>query len=99
MPRKRFLVFGSILLVLAIACGPSLRRNYQSDNAFAKCFDTDYNPATSKAQKEACWTAWLETRVYNQQEDKIRYAKLRLDELSKGISVPGPPGPRPYSNR
>ncbi len=83
----------AIVVVVGISCGPSLRRTYQSDNAFERCFDMDYNPGFSVDRKTECWTAWLEKRVYNQPEDKIEYAGLRLAELNDGISIPGPPGP------
>jgi hypothetical protein len=74
-------------------CGPSLRRTEQSDNAFLRCFDMDYHPGRTADEKETCWSRWLERRVYNQPPDKVAYAELRLREIGKGISVPGPPGP------
>ena len=83
----------AIVVAVGISCGPSLRRTYQSDNAFKRCFDMDYNPGLSAKGKTECWTVWLEKRVYNQPEDKIEYARLRLAELNDGISIPGPPGP------
>ena len=90
----KWLLAGLLTAVwLAQACGPSLRRTYQSDNAFARCFDLDYRPGIADAEKELCWQTWLKEYVYNQPGDKVRYANLRLDELAQGISVPGPPGP------
>ena len=83
----------AIAIALAVACGPSIRRTYQSDNAFARCFDLDYRPGVADVEKEMCWKTWLAKHVYNQPGDKTRYANLRLDELAEGISVPGPPGP------
>ena len=80
-------------VALAVACGPSLRRTYQSDNAFKRCFDFDYNPRKSVGQKRDCWETWLADHVYNQPADKVTYAELRLEEIADGISVPGPPGP------
>jgi hypothetical protein len=87
-----FMLLVSLAFIL-FSCGPSLRRTFQSDNAFARCFDMDYNPAASAEEKNSCWTTWLERRVYNQPVDKIEYARLRLEELAAGISIPGPPGP------
>lgn len=75
------------------ACGPSLRRTHQSDNSFDRCFDMDYDPARSIGEKRDCWFSWLDEHVYNQPDDKLAYARLRLDELISGISIPGPPGP------
>ena len=83
----------AFITILAWACGPSIRRTYQSDNAFSRCFDMDYNPAASIAAKTHCWSAWKQKYIYNQPDDKQRYAELRLAELAKGISDPGPPGP------
>jgi hypothetical protein len=82
-----------ICAAMAAGCGPSLRRTYQSDNAFARCFDSDYKPGVGADEKRACWSEWLENRLYNQPEDKIGYARLRLDDLDHGVSIPGPPGP------
>jgi hypothetical protein len=75
------------------SCGPSIRRTYQSDNAFTRCFDLDYRPGVAALEKAGCWRHWLDDHVYNQPDDKIEYAALRLEELANGISVPGPPGP------
>ncbi len=93
MSTQSFLIVVFIAGAVAISCHPSMRRTYQSDNAFERCFDKDYNPATDKTDKEVCWSSWLDKRVYNQEDDKVRYGELRLKELSEGISVPGPPGP------
>ena len=75
------------------SCGPSFRRTEQSDNAFTRCFDFDYRPGVAADEKTTCWRRWLDDHVYNQPEDKIAYAKLRLEELGRGVSIPGPPGP------
>ncbi|MCU0664977.1 MAG: hypothetical protein MUC50_21980 [Myxococcota bacterium] len=80
-------------IAIATGCGPSLRRTYQSDVAFATCFDADYAAQIDAAQKRACWETWIAGRIVNQPEDKERYARLRLRELEAGVSVPGPPGP------
>ena len=92
----RSILVGAVLVALILSgpgCGPSLRRTEQSDNAFLRCFDGDYHPGRALAEKESCWSAWLERRVYNQPADKVAYAELRLTEIVDGISVPGPPGP------
>ncbi len=86
-------VASGLIVFLVIACGPSFRRTAQSDNAFLRCFDLDYRPGVSIETKLECWTGWTEKHVYNQPEDKMSYARLRLGELGDGISVPGPPGP------
>lgn len=93
MTRISALVCAAGAAALCLSCGPSLRRTYQSDNAFSLCFDMDYNPGVAAADKQACWQGWLDHRVYNQPDDKARYARLRLEELARGISIPGPPGP------
>jgi len=91
------LVAASVVLATAgvalEGCGPSIRRTYQSDNAFVRCFDMDYNPGRSIDEKRECWQTWVGEHVYNQPEDKVAYAELRLEEIADGISVPGPPGP------
>ena len=86
-------VTAAIAVALFVACGPSFRRTYESDNAFERCFGMDYNPSVSVEEKTECWIEWLGDRVYNQPEDKISYARLRLNELEGGVSIPGPPGP------
>lgn len=79
--------------VLVTACGPSIRRTYQSDMAFERCFDLDYDPQTPDDTKSECWRVWLDRKIYNQPDDKIKYAEMRRMELAQGISIPGPPGP------
>lgn len=93
MSRTIWVLTTLAAIVVVVACGPSIRRTYQSDNAFERCFDIDYNPARTADDKRDCWSTWLGQYVYNQPSDKIAYAELRLEELEKGISVPGPPGP------
>jgi len=93
MSRAKLFPMAAVAIALVVSCGPSIRRTYQSDNAFARCFDMDYNPARSADQKQVCWRTWLDDYVYNQPDDKVSYAELRLDELADGVSVPGPPGP------
>jgi hypothetical protein len=93
MPRWCWLLPILLAVAIAAACGPSIRRTYQSDNAFQRCFDFDYNSAKSSDDKRECWSTWLDEYVYNQPEDKVAYAELRLKEIADGISVPGPPGP------
>lgn len=77
---------------IAVSCGPSFRRTYQSDASFERCFDMDFNPDESPDLKSQCWREWLNTHVYNQPDDKIRYAEMRRAEIAEGIYVPGPPG-------
>lgn len=85
----------SLFIVIAVAgCGPSLRRTYQSDRAFASCFDRDYDADIELANKRSCWETWLEKRVVHQPSDKVAYAQLRLREIDAGVTVPGPPGPQ-----
>ncbi len=93
MPGKTISLIVLTTVVSILACGPSIRRTYQSDNAFARCFDMDYDPAQGQAEKKECWSTLLEKRIYNQEGDKVKYAELRLKELADGISIPGPPGP------
>ncbi|MCK9460941.1 MAG: hypothetical protein M0R80_15000 [Proteobacteria bacterium] len=79
--------------VAAASCGPSFRRTHESDNAFTRCFDLDYRPGVAADERASCWRGWLADHVYNQPDDKVEYARLRLEELEDGVSVPGPPGP------
>lgn len=87
-----FVILGS-LVVAIVACGPSIRRTYQSDNAFERCFEMDFNPGASVEDKQQCWSKWKRKYVYNQQADKVRYADMRIEELANGVSIPAPPGP------
>lgn len=81
------------LIVAVSGCGPSIRRTYQSDLAFTRCFDRDYDPDIGAFAKHDCWERWKAEQVINQPSDKLAYADLRLRELDAGVSVPGPPGP------
>lgn len=93
MSAKLLILSAVATALLVTFCGPSLRRTYQSDNAFERCFDMDYNPGKTVEDKTLCWQTWQQEYTYNQPADKISYAELRIDELAKGVSVPGPPGP------
>ena len=77
MSLKNVAINGCLGLIASIAlwsaCGPSIRRTYQSDNAFEHCFDQDFDSQTADATKSACWGDWLSKHVYNQPDDKIRY--------------------------
>lgn len=91
------LIIGSALIAsaiigIAVSCGPSFRRTYQSDASFERCFDMDFNPEESPDLKSQCWREWLDSHIYNQPDDKIRYAEMRRAEIAQGIWVPGPPG-------
>jgi hypothetical protein len=92
-PDTGVLLCAAAAVAAAVACGPSFRRTFQSDRAFTRCFDLDYRPGVAADAKSACWRRWLDDHVYNQPEDKIEHARLRLEEIANGISVPGPPGP------
>jgi len=91
--KTAILVCAAAGAVAIASCGPSIRRTYESDNAFIRCFDLDYRPGIAALEKAGCWRHWLDHHVYNQPDDKVEYAALRLEELANGISVPGPPGP------
>jgi hypothetical protein len=91
--KTAILVCAASGAVAMVSCGPSIRRTYESDNAFTRCFDLDYRPGVAAREKADCWRHWLENHVYNQPEDKTEYAALRLEELANGVSIPGAPGP------
>ncbi len=91
--KHLFIIIPALLVVAIVACGPSVRRTYQSDNAFERCFDMDFNPGASIDEKQRCWLIWKQKYVYNQPKDKRKYADLRIEELEKGVSMPAPPGP------
>ena len=75
MTQPKALLTTAVLLsaaaLLTQACGPSIRRTHQSDNAFERCFDMDYRPASTPSEKDACWTTWLKSAPFEHDAEDL----------------------------
>jgi hypothetical protein len=75
--------FAALLLLEAVACGPSFQAVYECDVHFEHCYALDDRPVTQDAKKE-CWRAWLHGYTYGQSRDRVDYAAARFSQLSAG---------------
>lgn len=78
-------MFRSVLvscLFVSIACGPSLKQAQRSTERYEQCYGADYDPAVSIEQRRQCWSSWLDERVEDYPPERVRYAQMRLDQLS-----------------
>jgi hypothetical protein len=85
-------------LLGSIACGPSLKQAQRSTERYEKCYGADYDPSIALEQRQECWRTWLRGRVDADPPDRVRYAEMRLAQLSSDGSaralpsaVPEPP--------
>ncbi len=69
-------------MLLSIACGPSLKQAQIRDDAYEQCYGADYNPAVSTDQRRACWSSWLQSHAADETPERIRYAEMRLEQLT-----------------
>ena len=81
-------------MVTSIACGPSLKKTYESTRSYERCYAADYDPQVSPETRRACWSDWLETHAKDQPPERITFAERRLLELARdGSTRPLPLGP------
>jgi len=82
----------SLLALLAIGCGPSLRRVQDSRIYFERCYAADFDSRIPLAEKHACWSAWLQHYTMGQPVERSTYAQERVYAIEHGESVPRLPG-------
>lgn len=83
--KPRRLGAGWALVVLgAIACGPSLTTVHEGTIRFEHCYRLDLEPNETKPQRLGCWQLWLSKYTYGQPRDRIDHARKRLRSLSNG---------------
>jgi hypothetical protein len=69
-------------LLASIACGPSLKQAQRSTERYEQCYGADYDPIVTLEQRRSCWRAWLRDRVENDPPERVRYAEMRLAQLT-----------------
>jgi len=57
---------------------------HQSTNYFERCNGADLDPGRTRAEREGCWSAWLEHYADGQQPERVTYAEGRLAALRSG---------------
>lgn len=82
-------------MLVSIACGSSLRQAQRSVERYEQCYGADYNPEVTLEQRKECWGNWLQSRVESDPPERIRYAEMRLVQLSVDGSTRPLPDPTP----
>jgi hypothetical protein len=89
----------ALCLLLSIACGPSLKQAQRSTARYEQCYGADYDPSVTLERRQSCWSAWLHDRIETDPPERVRYAEMRLEQLSAGEPtrpIPDPEAePRP----
>ena len=88
-------VFLASCLLLSIACGTSLKQAQTSVQRYEQCYGADFNPSVTLDQRLQCWSDWLDARVEDDPPERVRYAEMRLAQLSVDPSTRPIPNPAP----
>jgi hypothetical protein len=73
----------AMLVVLsAVACGPSFQTIYENDARFEHCYALDESNASLDA-KAKCWADWKTRHTFGQTRDRVEYAQSRFVALSQ----------------
>jgi hypothetical protein len=84
-PKRRRLGDGMALVVVgAVACGPSLTTVHEGTIRFEHCYRLDLEPNETKPERLGCWRLWLGSYTYGQSRDRIDHARRRLKALGNG---------------
>jgi len=84
-PKPRRLGDGIALVVLgAVACGPSLTTVHEGTIRFEHCYRLDLEPNETKPERLGCWQLWMGSYTYGQPRDRIDHARRRLRALANG---------------
>ena len=79
----------------SIACGSSLKQAQRSVERYEQCYGADYNPEIGLDQRRSCWSSWLQDRVESDPPERVRYAEMRLAQLSANGETRALPDPTP----
>jgi hypothetical protein len=86
--QPRCLGHGMALVVVgAVACGPSLTTVHEGTIRFEHCYRLDLEPNETKPERRGCWQLWLGSYTYGQPRDRIEHARRRLRSLANGDST------------
>ena len=88
------LLFACCLFV-SIACGPSLKQGQRSVEYYEQCYGADYDPMVTPDQRRNCWRTWLSDYAEEQPPERIRYAEMRVAQLTVDGSTRPLPDPQP----
>ncbi len=78
--RPRALALLSLGL-LAVACGPSLRRVQRASAYFEECYAADIDPHVTDADRRGCWQAWRRYYEVGASPERLDYVRERLAML------------------
>ncbi|MFO0681543.1 MAG: hypothetical protein U0234_05815 [Sandaracinus sp.] len=67
--------------LLAVACGPSLRRVHRASAYFEECYAADLDSHVSDADRRSCWRAWRRYYEIGASPERLDYVRERLAML------------------
>lgn len=80
------LALSALVLLAAVACGPSFQAIYDSDVHFEHCYALD-ETNTPQGSKRECWSQWLRSYTYGQSRDRVDFAASRVAALSVATTL------------
>jgi len=76
----------SLFLFLITSCGlHSFDIVHRNSQQFEACMTMEHNIEIPVSYKMECWYNWLQFYTAGQNDDKIRYAKQRLEYWSNNV--------------
>ncbi len=85
----RVLLFAFLAgLGLVAGCGPSFQALYEGDTRFEHCYAIDDTPDAPLERKARCWHDWVKNYTYGQTRDRVEYANMRYQALTRVHAAP-----------
>lgn len=75
-----------VIGVVAIGCGPSIRRVHRGSVYFERCYAADLDPTVPAEERRACWQQWISHYPVGQAPDRIDYVRERILRLDPEAS-------------
>jgi hypothetical protein len=88
MVRRAALVSLALVVVAALACGPSFQAVYEGDVQFEHCYALDEAATATLKEKGTCWRDWTKNYTYGQTRDRVEYAASRHYALTVAPNLP-----------
>jgi hypothetical protein len=68
----------------AVGCGPSVQLIYEGNLRFEHCYRLDLDEHISPTHRQACWSEWVHYYAKDQTQDRVDYAKRRIEAIRSG---------------
>lgn len=82
VPTRLVLSLAALGLLMA-ACGASINARYEGEVRFEHCMALDSRPDVKPTLRRACWEEWVKFYTFGQTRDRVEYATVRQQQLSK----------------